>query len=149
MSGDEADGDPILVLNVEDILPLFTSRTLQYIRIQNFILTHRGSEHPRSALPSNVVVDLIIGALNNYGGPLKRLHLPDEISPTPAFDSLSQFAEHAPWLESLSITLCVPPGWSHQVESRRDVPFKTSLQGLFILNDSTSFQPEDLPRLAK
>ncbi|KAH6901903.1 hypothetical protein BKA70DRAFT_1568100 [Coprinopsis sp. MPI-PUGE-AT-0042] len=104
----------ILTVDAEDLVPLFSSQTLQNIRLVNVILTSRratGFDTPlpppgASALhPSSAVIDLIITALKkNQGGTLKDLSLPEATSSTiPTFDSLIKFAEHVPRLEALAI----------------------------------------------
>ncbi|KAH6887879.1 hypothetical protein BKA70DRAFT_68848 [Coprinopsis sp. MPI-PUGE-AT-0042] len=58
LGGDDTDQGHPMMLNAEDIVPLFSSRTLKYIHIHSFILTHRDRQMPHSAVPSNEVVDI-------------------------------------------------------------------------------------------
>ncbi|KAH6901912.1 hypothetical protein BKA70DRAFT_1307751 [Coprinopsis sp. MPI-PUGE-AT-0042] len=148
MGGDEDDHS--LTLDVEDIVPLFSSRTLQCILLDSFTLTHRRNEsqHTNGA-PVSVVVDIIIVALKEYKGPLAELHLPDVITPIPAFDSLMQFAEYTPWLRELTIPVHVPEGWTSQAQACSDVRFTNSLRDLYIANDYDPFLANDQLHLAK
>jgi hypothetical protein len=149
VGAERSDDGSLLVLDVEDVLPLFTSLTLLMIAVEGFNLTHLDNINAEPSLPSNMVVDILAATLRQYHGPLEHLRLPSDISPMPTFDSLIQFAEHTPWLRHLSIPVCVPPGWQTQAESWDIKPFANSLQHLHIENRGTPFRTQDRPLLAE
>ncbi|KAH6901909.1 hypothetical protein BKA70DRAFT_676671 [Coprinopsis sp. MPI-PUGE-AT-0042] len=149
----------LLTINVGDILPLFSSKTLKTIILSGFILTHQAAygaaSFPTSITlpPFNPIVESIIGALNRpSGSPVVELYFPDIISPLLTFDSLMRFAEDAQRLTKLwiSVSGSVPSGFDTQLKGPTQVRFtENSLKSLTIVNNERRFSPDDYPLLAR
>ncbi|KAH6891693.1 hypothetical protein BKA70DRAFT_846142 [Coprinopsis sp. MPI-PUGE-AT-0042] len=137
-------------LEVGEVLPLFSSRTLQHVILDCHIFTHyRDEQTLESNVPQASVVDLVIDALKQNRGPLKNLDLGHSIDPMPTFDALMKFAECAPSLCELYIGVWLPPGSLDHLQSCSERRFENALQKLVIFNFSQPFSYDDNALLAK
>ncbi|KAH6901910.1 hypothetical protein BKA70DRAFT_1307747 [Coprinopsis sp. MPI-PUGE-AT-0042] len=160
MYGADRPNANLLTINVGDILPLLSSKTLKTIILRNLNLTHRAAHEAASSPmsitlpPSNAIVESIVGALNRHSSsPVVELYLPEIISPLPTFDSLMRFADNAPGLTKLEISISssVPSGLDTQLEGSNHVRLiENSLKHLIVnINSDRRFSPDDYPLLAK
>ncbi|KAH6887877.1 hypothetical protein BKA70DRAFT_1573210 [Coprinopsis sp. MPI-PUGE-AT-0042] len=159
ISGDAAGVDNLLTLDVEDVIPLFSSPTLQRIVLDCLILSHRHASGPHTppssasvGPPSSTVVDVILSALKeNHASPLKELCLPNDPSPTiPTFTSLMKFAEHGTRLKELSLGVILSPGAVAELQVYSRTQFENSLRKLTIINTGDlPISSDDYPLIAK
>ncbi|KAH6901908.1 hypothetical protein BKA70DRAFT_1521580 [Coprinopsis sp. MPI-PUGE-AT-0042] len=148
------NGGPInhLALDVGDVLPLFSSRTLHCITFGNCldIIRHVDRQAPESSIPQTGIIDLVIEEVKQHHGPLEQLFLNNSIHPMPTFDALMKFASYVPWLRVLTIGVWATPEWmSHNLQTCSQMQFESSLQQLEICNTSEQFSGDDSVLLAK
>ncbi|KAH6901907.1 hypothetical protein BKA70DRAFT_1229376 [Coprinopsis sp. MPI-PUGE-AT-0042] len=143
--------DTLTGVVIEDLLPLFSSRTLQQLVIDsNLDVTHRAHmegtpchyDQPDAERPPRLP----------RKGPLC---FPTNIFPTPTFDVLMKFAKHTPWLTELTLSVSRPPdgdktSLASLLQGSSEMRFENSqLRVLYLIKYDNPFDEGDHPLLAK